>query len=180
MSIRELYRMLEEEQLMRGANIENLQWKDEVVACVLPRDGGRHTVEAGWLPAWHGTNKMNLASIFEHGLVAPGTQSRSTKVHTSPSVLYAAGTKDACFAETLQCGGQQWLVFVLAHCKPGSMTKHPCTVEDRYPVAGEPEEEEVEWQSSGRDGENLTVTAAVFIKKEFLDSIGSHGAGCPS
>eukprot|EP00756_Hemistasia_phaeocysticola_P002157 Hpha_TRINITY_DN11484_c0_g1::TRINITY_DN11484_c0_g1_i1::g.137673::m.137673 len=188
-----LYNLLASKQLLcrRALHIINLQWNGECVARVLQRRGGGKSNFPNRLPAWHGTRLEHLRSIFEHDIKPSGSVVEGTKIEppsdhyargiafsgvedwaaavfASPSVVYAADG----FSERLTCWGERWCVLVLAYCEPDSYKAYQSTIKNRRA------ESQIEWRVER--AECITATAAVVVRKAFIDSIGKGKPGSPS
>ena len=150
-----------------------------------------------WESCWHGTKSQYLESILRHGLLPSGARvgdhtitpptnhirlgkscfdkdNWAAAIFVSPSVLYAS---DACYAELLMSGGENWRVVLRARIKPNSYSEHSSTLLSKHaPVAGEPENSEYRIASTEEDtirrvegSRHVIVTSVTFIKASVLE-----------
>ena len=141
-------------------------------------------------------HSIYLESILRHGLLPSGARvddrtisppsnhislgqscfdkdNWAAAIFVSPSLLYAS---DACYAELLMSGGENWRVVLRARVKPSSYSEHSSTLLSKYaPVAGEPENSEYRITSTEEDtirrvegSRHVIVTSVTFIKTSVL------------
>ena len=152
-----------------------------------------------WESCWHGTKSNFLESILRHGLLASGEKvgdhtitppknhialgrscfdkdNWAAAIFVSPSLLYAS---DACYAELMMSGGQNWRVVVRVRVEPESYSEHSSTLLAKYaPVDGEPENSEYRITTTADDkirrvegSRSVIVTSVTFIKAKILEDI---------
>ena len=181
--------------------VEELRHGGKVVAKVLRHRENRRPM--GWKCAWHGTRMKYVQSIMRNGLQAAGTEVGGTlikppkghyelgsthfgikkwahAIFLSPSVLYAG---HPAYSERIIVDDEQWCVLLRTCCRPGSYTGHESTVLNNDPVDGEPtgdcewrvdvEGDDMIWRHN--KASDVIVTAAIFVRLSFFDSIGGGG-----